>query len=253
MVSESALDRIVSLLALKAGERVLEVGAGLGFLTERLAATGAELTAVEKDKRFCIYLREKFAGQPNVHIHEGDILEFDFKKYLAGGRAKCVGNVPYQISSPLIEVVQNVGPSWDDVLFTFQKDFALRMVAPAGAEDRSSLGAWLELHAQVGTVHQFKKNDFDPSPRIDSSLARIRFLSKPLCSSADAAIIRAAIRAGFQKRRKSMLNALSMPPLSLPKDQVRSALASANIPESTRAADLTAQNWLALGSALNKA
>jgi 16S rRNA (adenine1518-N6/adenine1519-N6)-dimethyltransferase len=218
-------------------------------LTREIAKDGADVLAVEKDKRFCGYLRERFAASPNVRIREGDILEFPFAEYLSSGPAKITGNLPYQISSPILEAIQPYGARWTDALFTFQKDFARRMIAAESAPDRSPLGVWLGLHAKVEIVADFRRGDFLPPPLVDSSLVRLRFFEKPLFDPAAGPILRAAIRSSFQERRKNLLNGLSKG-TQLSKCDLTEALAEARIAPNRRPESLSLEDWIRLGSAL---
>ena len=245
MVSEAALASIAVELDLKADDTVLEVGPGLGFLTAVLAEKAGRLIAVELDKRFCVYLKERFANQPNVEIVQSDVLEFGFGALKAP--IKFTGNVPYQISSPLLEVLQEHRALWSDAVLTFQKDFAKRLASGPGTRDRSALSAWTELHAAVTILKEFQKTDFYPAPKIDSVLVRVRYFDKPLYPPEDGETIRQCIRAGFQKRRKNILNALTSSSIGFDKKTLESCLQSAGVRTTARAEVLTSDDWLRLG------
>jgi len=251
MISQRALDMIRDALGASKGERVLEIGPGLGFLTREIASSGADVLAVEKDKRFCTYLRTYFAATTHVRIEEQDILEFDFKKYLEAGPAKITGNLPYQISSPILEAIGPYGPQWRDALFTFQKDFAKRMIAGPSTDDRSSLGVWLGLHAEVKILSDFRRGDFLPPPAVDSSLVRLKFYAKPLFDEGCGPILRAAIRSAFNERRKNLLNGLEKG-TNLPKPAIASALAEARLDSKLRPENLSNEEWIRLGRALRR-
>lgn len=242
MVSEKALDAIADALDLGAEDEVLEIGPGLGFLTERLAARAKRVIAVEKDKRFCAYLRECFAAMPNISIIESDILEFDFSSLR--GPLACTGNLPYQISSPLLELLQAHRKLWSGAVFTFQKDFALRVIAKPGTEHRSSLSCWVQMHADAEIVRHFGKSSFFPAPKVDSSLLKLRYLETPRYGDADPGIVRACIRSAFQKKRKNILNSLSSSAeLGLDKPAVEKALERAGVAPSARPEDLALDEW----------
>lgn len=246
MVSRTALAAVAGALGPAAGGTVVEVGAGLGFLTEVLRKKAGRLIAVEKDKRFCGHLKTLFATDPRVEIVCADVLDLDFDALL-GGPAALVGNIPYQISSPLIERLWEKRHLWTAVALTVQKAFALRLAAPPGSPDRSALSLWVQLNADVRRVRDFGKGDFFPAPRVDSSLVELRFHSAPRYGSGEGEMIRAAIRAAFQKKRKTILNGIAG--LLPDADRARAAacLEASGLEPNLRPQDLSNDDWVRLG------
>jgi len=203
MTDEGTLEAIVDTVREIPAETILESGPGLGFLTEHLTHLKKPILAVEKDKRFCTYLKKCFQDNPEVQILEGDILTFPFEKFLTKKTA-CVGNIPYQISSPILEVLlknRNISPV---NLLTTQKDFALRLAASPGTRACGAISCWMQLHAEIKILRDINKSSFYPAPKVDSSLLKISFFETPLYSERDGSWIHDAIRYSFQKRRKHL-------------------------------------------------
>ena len=242
MVSEPALESMAEFLDLGEGDRVLEIGPGLGFLTEVLARK-AHVRAVELDKRFCVYLRERFKENPRIEVVESDILAYDFAGQEPG--VKCAGNVPYQISSPLVEKLQEHRRLWADVVLTFQKDFAVRLTAKEGSRDRSPLSCWVQMHAEIRMLKDLKREDFFPPPKVDSSVVRLVFYEKPLYPAEDGEAVRKCIKTAFQQRRKTLANAATG--LFTDKKHAEAALREASVDPSLRPENLTLDDWINLG------
>ena len=250
MVNPRSLERVAE--AAEAGPRdtVLEIGAGLGFLTERLASRSGRVVAVERDKRFCEYLRGRFAASPNVEIVEADILELPFGRFDPGEGIKFAGNIPYQISSPLLEKLEHHRALVRDAVLTVQKDFALRLGAREGSRDRSALAAWFEMNARIEVLAHFPRTDFYPAPEVRSSLVRVRFRPSPLVPAECREWVRRAIGAGFGQKRKNILNALAGSALEGSKAEFAALLRDAAIAAERRAEDLSAEEWIRLGRLL---
>ena len=253
MVDEGALTAIVDAASQVKADAILEIGSGLGFLTEQLAKLGKPLICVEKDKRFCQYLQTSFEEDRNIKIVEHDILTFPFKQYLepltAGHapQAVCIGNIPYQISSPLLEVLLTHRHLWSTVILTTQKDFAVRLAAKVGSRECGPLSCWMQMHSKIQILRGFKRSCFFPVPRVDSSLIQIDFYENPLFKAEDGFWIKNAIRHTFQKRRKHILNGLTMPPLELNKAFAHKCLEKAGVAPTVRPETLLLEQWIALG------
>ena len=253
MVSDRALGQMIDALDLTASDTVLEIGPGLGFLTRGLSQKDGRVIAVEKDKRFCQYLTERFKLTSKVEVIESDILQFPFERYLKKkGQVKCIGNIPYQISSPLLDMMQKHSCFWSDILFTLQKAFAERLVAQPGSRFRSALSSWIQMHADVKLLKTFRPSDFYPRPRVDSVLVKIRFFEKPLYPHDNRESIYRCIHLAFQKRRKMLLNALKGLPLGLEKPALGQSLKKAFINPTSRPEDLSCEDWIRVGGVVHR-
>jgi len=252
MVNPRALEAIAGALELKEGDTVLEIGAGLGFLTEHLARSGARVLAVEKDRRFCEYLRKRFAAQANIEVMESDVLKFDFGKLKGLAKLKCAGNIPYQITSPLLELLTRHRTFFERVVLTMQKEVARRLVAKEGLKERSALSVWMQLHARMKVLKNFGRGDFYPSPKVASSLILLEFMEAPLYPADMEETLYACVHLAFQKRRKTLLNAIAETELGLNKDKTRRAIDAAKLDPAMRPEELTLEEWIALGCCVSK-
>ncbi len=250
MISGRALDSIVEACGLSPDKTVLEIGAGLGFLTERLARVSHKVIAVEKDRLFCSYLKEGFKDEPHVSVVEADILRYPFNEHGASAPLTVAGNIPYQLTSPLLEILISNRMALASVVLTIQKDVALRLTAKPGSRDRSALTCWMEMHADIHRIRNFPKTDFYPAPRVDSSLISIDFFNKTLYPSKLEGILRNVIHRAFQKKRKTILNAVSGISPACSRDKVQKALREAGIASTLRPESLTPQNWISLALSL---
>jgi 16S rRNA (adenine1518-N6/adenine1519-N6)-dimethyltransferase len=243
MVSETALEVMVHALNLKSGDTVLEIGAGLGFLTEALSRHAKKVIAIEMDKRFCVYLSQRFGSGSNVQVIQSDILQYSPSiKSL-----KCIGNIPYQITSPLLEWLIRNRRHWTSVILTVQREIAVRLTAKEGTKNRSSLTCWVGLHAAVERLEDLKPNVFYPQPVVDSSLIRLNFYSQPLYPSQAAKRLHSLIRLTFQQRRKTLINSLSQDALGYTKEEARESLLRSEIGPQARPEGLTLRQWVHLG------
>ena len=246
MVSQGAIDRIVRVMQPNGHDRILEIGSGLGFLTRAILPHVRQMICVEKDKRFCMYLTKYFGAEPKIRIVETDILEFSFQE-LGQEPFHCVGNIPYQITSPILDVLMRERKLFKRIWLTMQKEVAMRLVAPPGSRDRSRLSVWLQMHAKIRHVWDFQKTDFFPAPKVDSSLVEIIFYSKPLYEESNREILNRCIRSGFQKRRKQLLNALFSLSDEPNKEKLKFAIEKASIEPQRRAETLSQEEWIRLG------
>jgi len=254
MISDTALDHIVQALELTPEDIVLEIGPGIGSLTSHLVGKAKKIIAVEKDKRFCAYLKEQYASM-GVDVIQADILDFleegHFKVLGSAQHIKCVGNIPFQITSPLLEALSRHRFRWERVVLTVQHEVAKRLTASASTRERGPLSCWLQLQAGIELVTTFNRTAFYPAPKVDSSLVRIKFFEKMPFPKRHAETIRKCIRFAFQKRRKNILNALAMSPLNLSKESLIPCLKQAGVDPLTRPQDLALESWVRVGACLH--
>ncbi|MFQ5796499.1 MAG: 16S rRNA (adenine(1518)-N(6)/adenine(1519)-N(6))-dimethyltransferase RsmA [Candidatus Bipolaricaulia bacterium] len=242
LCDENVLNRIVAEVELIEDDRVLEIGAGIGTLTERLAAQAGWVIAVEIDRRLIPLLREQLSACDNVEIWNRDFLEIDLVRDLKSP-VKVVGNLPYQITSPILERLLESRSITPSALLTVQKEVADRLTAPPGSRAVGSLGVLIQSFAEVTQLMGMSRNVFFPRPNVDSALIRLRFLSGPRFH-ADETLFTDVIRSAFQLRRKTIKRALmGSPLLKLSPDQVNRALEAAGIDPTSRGEQLTIEEF----------
>ncbi len=211
----SILDRIVDALDPRPADVVLEIGAGRGTLTERLAALAGRVIAVEKDRALVAGLRG--AGPPdNVALVQGDALKLDWSELAepalhAAGRSlhdlKIVGNIPYSITTPLID--KALTPAMPElVVFLVQREVADRLAADPGSKVYGALSVGVQAVAAVERLFDVPAGAFRPPPKVDSAVVRIVPLEQPLVAEADQPAFRRFVTALFGRRRKQLVGAL---------------------------------------------
>ena len=189
---------------------VVEIGAGIDILTKDLALVAKRVVAVELDPRLVEILRDQFTECPHVEIHSGDILKFDFSsisnKY--NNKVKIIGNVPYNISSPVIFHLLSYRSVISDFTLMLQKEVVERLVS---APDHKSYGVpsvLLQMYAEVERLFDVSSACFYPRPKVESSIIQGKFREKPLFDLTDEAFFSRLVKASFAQRRKMLINNL---------------------------------------------
>ncbi len=252
-VDPDRLDKIVEALEITPDDHVLEVGFGLAFLTERLAASGAaRLTGVELDRELIEYSQNKFAN--HVELIHGDFLDFDLGQ-LQPPVTKIIGNVPYQITTPIIaHIFGEIGEpsSWSQnistVVMTIQMEVAERIVAKPGSKAYSHLTILKEWFFDAEILFDVPPYCFFPVPEVTSSVVRLRKKEKPPVEPADMALFKQILKAGFKQRRKMLKNNLAF--LKLGEIRIGEIMRSVSVNPNARAEDLSIIQFATLADAL---
>jgi len=202
LLDERVLERQVQLAEIEKGERVLEIGPGLGNLTEGLLRAGANVIAVEQDHAFCEFLKRRFGER--IELIEADAVKAFLPEF-----DKVVANLPYQISSPITFKLLDM--DFSRAVLMLQREFADRMVATAGTGDYGRLSVGVYFKASCEIVMNVSRNSFWPQPRVDSCLVDLR-PRKPPFKVLDERIFSDVTRAIFSHRRKLVSNSLATDP-----------------------------------------
>lgn len=233
LVNLKAAKRIVDYLELESDEIVLEIGPGKGVLTQFLLEKAAKVYGVELDRDLCSHLKVKFKDKGNFEIINQDILKFDLKKVAQKeGKLKVIGNIPYQITSPILEYLIQNRQFIDLVILTVQKEVAKRICAKPGTPDWSPLSIGIQLFSNPEVLFILKPNSFFPAPKIDSAVIKLKFLSKPK-AEVEFPLFTDLVKAIFSQRRKTLLNSLSKN-LDLNKDELQAILKEVKIDSKRR-------------------
>jgi 16S rRNA (adenine1518-N6/adenine1519-N6)-dimethyltransferase len=209
LIDSNIKDKIIAQVSPSKKDIILEIGPGLGAITIDLAASGAVVLAVEKDRKVLIALRDMTSGYSNLKLIEGDILKFDIARFGAANKIKVAGNLPYYITTKIIEYLIDHRNLIDLAVIMMQKEVADRMLAKPGAEDYSALSCFVQYYAKPSCIHTVKRTSFYPVPDVDSSLIRLDMLEKPSVEVRDEDLFFKIIRGAFNQRRKSIINSLS--------------------------------------------
>ncbi len=243
-----ALDAIVEAAELTPGDRVVEIGPGLGVLTRRLLAAGASVLAVEIDVRLAEYLRRELYGVEGFELIEADALTLHPREMFPGEPFKVVANIPYHITSPLLHAFLEGDRPPELVVLLVQLEVAERVAAPPG--QMSYLSVFVQNVASAEVVARVPAAAFEPAPEVDSAVLRLRRRSEPFVPVGDQreAFYR-IVQAGFRQRRKQIHNGLGRE-LPFERDVVASALAGCGVDPERRPQTLTLDEWACLASDL---
>jgi 16S rRNA (adenine1518-N6/adenine1519-N6)-dimethyltransferase len=230
---------IVDAIDPRPGETVVEIGPGQGALTGLLQRSGVRLHAIEFDRDLAALLRSQFADADNVTIHEADALDFDFSNL--GTDLRVVGNLPYNISTPLLFHLVAELPVIRDMHFMLQKEVVDRMGAEPGSKRYGRLTVMLGCHCIVEPLFDVSPDAFRPPPKVMSSVVRLTPRVKGDIEIDDEQALQRLVALAFSKRRKTLHNAL--------KDAVADdELAAAGIDPGARAETVPVRQWVALAN-----
>jgi len=251
LTNDEAARRIVENLDLEKDDTVVEIGAGKGALTKHLLDKSKKVYAVEIDKRLCTYLQQKFGDKENLKIINKDILKINFRDLIGSGSfCKVVGNLPYQITSPVLSLLLENKEFITLCVLMIQKEVALRICAVPGNKAWSPLSIAVQLYSNVKVLFHLKSSSFFPPPQVDSSVIKVVFLSKPRVSVFDEKLFFKVVRSAFGQRRKMLINSLAAT-LDLPKREIQVILSKAGIDPKRRAESLSLNEFARLSSVMN--
>jgi 16S rRNA (adenine1518-N6/adenine1519-N6)-dimethyltransferase len=244
LTDPAALDAIVAAAELRPGDRIVEVGPGLGVLTRRLLAAGASVLAVELDPRLAAYLRRELGEVPGFELIEADALSLHPRDCFPGSEFKLVANIPYHITSPLLHAfLEGERPPVLTVILV-QAEVAERVAAPPGR--MSYLSVFVQNVAEAVLVERVAASAFEPAPEVDSAVLRLRRRRSPIIPvGEEREPFYRIVQAGFRQRRKQLHNALGRE-LPVPRPLLEAAFAACEIDSERRAQTLTLDEWACL-------
>ena len=240
LVSPGIIRKIVEAIDPRPGERLVEIGPGLGALTEPLLAAVGHLHVVEIDRDLIARLRQRH-GPEQLSVHEGDALEFDFAAL--GPDLRIVGNLPYNISTPLLFHLAAVADSVRDMHFMLQKEVVDRMVAAPGGGDYGRLSVMLQYRFDMERLFVVPPGAFNPAPQVDSAIVRLLPRPADQIQLRDEALFARLVSTAFGQRRKMLRNTLR-------EMADESQLAALGIAPTARAEEVAVADYVALANAL---
>ena len=250
LTDPTVLDAIVAAADLRHGDRVVEIGPGLGVLTRRLLAAGASVLAVELDPRLADYLRRELGAIPAFELIEADALSFHPREAFAGEPFKLIANIPYHITSPLLHAfLEGERPPELSVLLV-QLEVAQRVAAPPGR--MSYLSVFAQNIASAEVVQRVPAAAFEPAPEVDSAILRLQVRPDPVVASDRREPFYRLVQAGFRHRRKQIHNALGRE-VQVERGTLIAALARCGIDGERRPQTMTIEEWACLAEALREA
>ena len=247
LIKRGIVDEIVKAADLQEGDSVLEIGPGIGTLTQGLAQSGANVTAIELDTRLLEVLDTTLAQYSNVTIVHGDVLKLDVPSIMNNEPFKVVANLPYYITTPIIMSILESRLPIERLVVMVQKEVALRMVAKPGTKDYGALSVAVQYYTKPDIVLDVPPKSFLPAPAVTSSVIRCVLRDKPPVDVVDEKLFFRVVKAGFAQRRKTFANTMKTTGLS--KDRIEELLAKANIDGQRRGETFTLQEFADVANA----
>ncbi len=241
---------IVDAADIRPGERVLEIGPGIGTLTQGLAEAGAEVTAVELDKKLPAVLAKTLEGYENVRIVQGDILKVNIPEIMGSEPFKVAANLPYYITTPIIMTLLERRLPISRLVTMVQKEVADRMVAEPGTKAYGALSVAVQYYTQPHVELDVPPRSFIPAPEVDSVVIVCDVREEPPVTVADEKLFFRVVRAAFGQRRKTLSNALKG--AGFDKELIRTALPAAGIDGTRRGETLSLTEFAAIATAFLK-
>lgn len=247
LIKRGIVDEIVHAAEITVGEPVLEVGPGIGTLTQGLAQSGADVTAIELDRRLLEVLDTTLASYDNVRIIHGDVLKLDVPTIMNHKPFKVVANLPYYITTPIIMSLLESKLPIERLVVMVQKEVALRMIAKPGTKDYGALSVAVQYYTEPDIVLDVPPKSFLPAPAVTSSVIRCVLRNKPPVDVIDEKLFFRVVKAGFAQRRKTFSN--TMKTTGLTRDRIEELLAKANIDGQRRGETFTLQEFADVANA----
>lgn len=258
LIDGHVLDKIIAGAGVTKDDMVLEIGPGIGTMTQYLAEAAGKVVAVEIDRNLLPILQETLADYDNVKVIHADVLSLDLEKLVQeenGGRPiKVVANLPYYITTPIIMALFEQHVPLANVTVMVQKEVTARMKSGPGSKDYGALSLAVQYYAEPYIVANVPCNCFMPRPNVDSAVIRLTRYEEPPVQVKDEKMLFKIIRASFNQRRKTLQNGLNnSSELNFTKDQIAAAIAEAGFSPSVRGEALTLEQFAKLTDILLKA
>ncbi|MDE6846058.1 MAG: 16S rRNA (adenine(1518)-N(6)/adenine(1519)-N(6))-dimethyltransferase RsmA [Lachnospiraceae bacterium] len=252
LIDNSILDKIIESAQITREDCILEIGPGIGTMTQRLAEEAGEVVAVEIDKNLIPILDETLADYDNVTILNEDILKVDINRIVAehGGKPiKVVANLPYYITTPIIMALFENHVPLQSVTIMVQKEVADRMRVGPGTKDYGALSLAVQYYAKPEIITRVPASCFMPRPNVDSTVIKLTRYEKPPVQADDEEWLFAVIRASFNQRRKTLANGLANAGnLAVGRQQVEETLVEMGLPVAVRGEALTLEQFTELSN-----
>ena len=257
LIDGRVLEKIIAAAEITEEDMVLEIGPGIGTMTQYLAEQARQVVAVEIDKNLIPILEETLKDYKNITVINEDILKLNIgelaEKYNQGKPIKVVANLPYYITTPIIMGLFESNVPIANSTVMGQKEVAERMQAGPGTKDYGALSLAVQYYASPYIVANVPPNCFIPRPSVGSAVIRLTRYEKPPVEVLDSRLMFDLIRASFNQRRKTLQNSLNNAQnLTFTKEQIANAILSLDLPASVRGEALTLEQFAGLANALKK-
>lgn len=255
LIDEHVLGKILDASLVSSEDGVIEIGPGIGTMTQQLADRAKKVVAIEIDRDLIPILNETMSDRDNVSIINADVMKTDLakliKEELPDMTVRVVANLPYYITTPIVMRLLEERLPISDITIMVQKEVAERMKAQPGSKDYGALSLAVQFYADTYIAANVPPNCFMPRPKVGSSVIRLTVRKERPVDVSDEKLMFDLIRAAFNQRRKTLVNAVSnYDALTLSKDDVRSALLKAHLPEDIRGEALDLRQFAELSNSL---
>lgn len=252
LIDSHVLDKIVSAAEIDSETDVLEIGPGIGTLTQYLAESAKSVTAVEIDDKLIPILEKTLAEYDNVRVIHGDILKQDIAELFEGRHFKIVANLPYYITTPIIMSLLESHVPADSITVMIQKEVAERMMASPGTKDYGALSLAVQFYAEPYLAANVPPNCFMPRPNVGSAVIRLKRLEEPPVQVKDEKLMFKLIRAAFNQRRKTLANAVkNFEGLSFSREEVEEGIKNIGLDVRIRGEAMSLEQFAKLSDELN--
>jgi 16S rRNA (adenine1518-N6/adenine1519-N6)-dimethyltransferase len=210
LIDKNIQKKLIAIYCLKDSDHVLEIGAGYGELTKLIATNAGFIYAIEIDRQLCTILKENTKAYSNIKIINQDFLKFSLSNCFKDNKdpLTVIGNIPYYITTPIIEKLFNYKEKIKTIFIAVQKEFAMRVCADPGSKEYGSFSCFAQYHSIPKIHFLIKKTCFKPSPKVDSCLLELKIRQSPVCQVKDEKLFFKVIRTSFNQRRKTLRNSL---------------------------------------------
>jgi 16S rRNA (adenine1518-N6/adenine1519-N6)-dimethyltransferase len=208
LADNNMLNGIVAAIHPQADDQLIEIGPGPGILTDQLLPSVGKLQLIEIDNDWAGYLQERYADKPCVSLHHGDVLQFDWQTLANEKQWRLVGNLPYNISTPLLFHIFAQLDLFRDMHFVLQNEVVNRLVAPVDSKNYGRLSVMAQYYCQAQSLLFIPPESFDPPPKVDSALIRLIPRTEKSVVANDVKQLTDVVREAFSFRRKALSNAL---------------------------------------------
>lgn len=257
LIDSNVLESIIRGAEITKDDFVLEIGPGIGTMTQYLCEAARQVVAVEIDKMLIPILEDTLSEYDNVEVINQDVLKVDIKSLAEeknnGKPIKVVANLPYYITTPIIMVLFESGVPIDSITIMVQKEVADRMQTGPGSKDYGALSLAVQYYATAKVILNVSATCFMPRPNVDSAVIKLTRHKEPTVNVADEKLMFKIIRASFNQRRKTLVNGLkNSPELSFSKEQIVKAIEKIGKPETIRGEALTLEEFAELANAFTE-
>ncbi len=257
LIDPHVLDKIIGESGIEKEDMILEIGPGIGTMTQYLAEAAREVVAIEIDKNLIPILEDTLSEYKNITVINQDVLKVDLRKLVMeknqGRPIKVVANLPYYITTPIImELLESKLPI-ESITIMVQKEVAERMQQTPGSKEYGALSLAVQYYAKPEIVANVPPNCFMPRPKVGSAVIRLTLHQNPVIEVEDEEFMFRLIRASFNQRRKTLINGIgNAPNINVGKEEVKAALEEMGLSENIRGEMLSLEEFARLSNLLRK-